>query len=237
LLERFVPLLEQNEDTAGWVKVSGTSIDEVVVQTGDNDYYFDHSFTGQKRQAGAVYADWRCVVNDYDWNQSDNIIIYGHNQRDGSMFGTLSKYKVKSNSKGNFQFYLNNPTFTFSNLYDEYTYKIIAAFVIEVEEEQTRDGIVWDYHNYVWLKNAAKPRDYDSWSENLKKRTAFNTGVDFNEDDKFLTLSTCSNEFEPSRFVVVGRRVRDGEDPSVDTSLASINENAIEPDYAFILSR
>jgi hypothetical protein len=73
--------------------------------------------------------------------------------------------------------------------------------------------------------------------ENINERTAFNTGVDVQEGDKFLTLSTCSNEFEPSRFVVIGRRVRDGEDPEVDTSLASLNENAKEPDLNFIYNQ
>jgi sortase B len=237
LLERFIPYIESNEHTAGWLKVGGTSIDDIVVQNEDNEFYLDHSFAGKESQAGTIFADWRCVVNDYDWNQSDNIILYGHNQKDGSMFGTLQRYKVKSTSRGNFQFYLKNPTFTFSNLYEEYTYKIIAIFVIEVDEWQTRNGIVWDYHNYVLIKNMPQPRDYASWEENLINRTAVSTGVDFNEDDKFMTLSTCSNEFEPSRFVVIGRRVRDGEDPNVDTSAASVNENAIEPDYNYILSR
>ncbi|MCL2053228.1 MAG: class B sortase [Oscillospiraceae bacterium] len=237
VMERFETFLERNEHTAGWIRVPGTSINDVVVQNEDNSFYVDHAFDGRYQKAGAIFADYRNVVNDYNFNQSDNIILYGHNQRDGTMFGTLSRYKVKSTSRSNFQFYLNNPTFTFSNLYEEYTYKIIAAFVIEVEEHQARDGIIWDYHNYISIRRGAAPRDYASWRDNLNARTAINTGVDFNREDKFMTLSTCSNEFEPSRFVVVGRRVRDGEDPTVDTSLASINENAVEPDYNYIWSR
>lgn len=227
-------LLADNPDTAGWITVDGTYINNVVVQTKDNDYYLDRNFYGEKSQPGTVFADYRCIVNDYNDKQSDNIILYGHNQRDGTMFGTLNKYKIKSGSTKNFDFYLEHPTFTFSNLYEEYTYKIIAAFIIEVEPSQTRDGIIFDYHNYIRF---GTKRPYQTFIDNVMERTAINTGVDVEEGDKFLTLSTCSNEFEPSRFVVIGRRVRDGESPEVDTSKASINENAKEPDLNFIYNQ
>ena len=150
------------------------------------------------------------------------------------MFGSLKNYKIKKENTKNFDFYLKNPTFSFSSLYEDYTYKIIAMFVVEVEPYQTRDGIVFDYHNFV---NFTKNRPFDTFTENIMARTAVNTGVDFNEKDKYITLSTCSNEFEPSRFVVIGRRVRDGESPEVDTSLAEINTDMLEPDYSFIYSR
>ncbi len=236
LLDSMRSFVDENPDTAGWIKVGGTYIDNVVVQTENNSDYLDRNFYGQKAQPGTVFADYRCNVNDYDDNQSKNIILYGHNQRDGTMFGTLSYYKVKpsSGSTKGFDFYVNHPTFEFSNLYEEYTYKIIAAFVIEVEPQHTRDGIIFDYHNYI---NFGKSRPFDSFRENILKHTAINTGVDFDENDKYLTLSTCSNEFEPSRFVVIGRRVRDGESADVDTTLASVNYEAKEPDYSFIYNQ
>ena len=232
-MESFV---NENPDSAGWITVAGTKIDNIVVQAEDNDYYLDRNYYGEKSQPGTVYADFRCKVNTYNDKQSDNIILYGHNQADGSMFGTLNRYKVKSGYTDNFDFYLEHPTFTFSNLYEEYTYKIIAAFIIEVEPRHTRDGVIFDYHNYVNF-NPKSDYNYDNFIANVMERTAINTGVDVQEGDKFLTLSTCSNEFEPSRFVVIGRRVRDGESPEVDTSKASINEDAKEPDINFIYNQ
>ncbi|MGN0554237.1 MAG: class B sortase [Oscillospiraceae bacterium] len=235
-LDSMDQFVSDNPDTAGWIKVDGTSIDNVVVQTDNNDYYLNRNFYGQKAQPGTVFADYRCTVNDYNDNQSDNIVLYGHNQRDGTMFGTLNYYKVKpsSGSTKGFDFYIEHPTFEFSNLFEEYTYKIVAAFVIEVEPKHTRDGIIFDYHNYIKF---GKKRPYSDFVDNILERTAINTGVDIQEGDKFLTLSTCSNEFEPSRFVVIGRRVRDGESADVDTSLSSINYNALEPDYSFIYNQ
>lgn len=234
MLENMTQFVEQNPDTAGWLTVANTNIDNVVLQTTDNEYYMDKDFNGNRNIAGQIFVDYRCVINDYNNKQSNNIIIYGHNQADGTMFGTLKKYKIKKQSTGNFSFYQQNPTFKFSNLYEEYTYKIIAIFVIEVEPRHTRDGVVFDYHNYIKF---AGDRNFDKFKENILKRTAVNTGVDFDENDKFMTLSTCSNEFEPSRLVVIGRRVRDGESPEVDTSKAEINEDMLEPDYAFIYGR
>ncbi|MDE7278202.1 MAG: class B sortase, partial [Oscillospiraceae bacterium] len=234
VLDSMSALLEQNPDTAGWLTVEGTQIDNVILQTDDNEYYLDKDFYGNRNIAGQIYIDYRCIANDYNKNQSDNLVIYGHNQADSTMFGTLKNYKIKKENTRNFDFYKEHPTFKFSNLYEEYTYKIVALFVIEVEPYQTRDGVIFDYHNYI---NFGKTRTFDDFKENILARTAVNTGVDFEEDDKFITLSTCSNEFEPSRFVVIGRRVRDGESPEVDVSKAEINEDMLEPDYSYIYSR
>lgn len=234
-LEQMESLLEANEHTAGWITVGGTSIDTVVVQNEDNSYYLNHDFYGSWSQPGTVFADFRCVVNDYDDKQSDNIVLYGHNQADGTMFGTLNKYKIKHSNTKNFDFYLEHPTFTFSNLYQEYTYKIIATFIIEVEPRHTRDGQIFDYHNYI--KFGSSKYTYEDFIKNVEERSAIITGVDVQKGDKFLTLSTCSNEFEPSRLVVIGRRVRDGESPEVDTSKAKLNENAKEPDLNFIYNQ
>ena len=233
VLPQMQSFVDDNSDTAGWIKIDNTEIDNVVVQAEDNNYYLDKDFNGNKAQAGTIYIDYRCIANDYDKNQSDNIIIYGHNQKNGTMFGTLKDYKITQSHTENFDFYCENPTFTFSNLYEEYTYKIIAMFIIEVEPRQTRDGVIFDYHNYI---NFTPNRSFDTWKSNILDRTAVNTGVDFNEDDQFITLSTYSNEFEPSRFVVIGRKVRDGESSKVDTSKSELNTDAKEPDLNFIYS-
>lgn len=234
MLDVFNDFKEQNPDTAGWIIVPNTDVNDVVVQTDNNDYYMDKDFNGNRNIAGQIFVDFRCVINDYDFNQTDNVIVYGHNQADNSMFGSLKKYKVKSDNTKNFSFYQENPTFTYTSLYGEYTYKIIAMFVIEVLPEQTRDGVIFDYHNYV---NFGGERNFEKFKENIMARTGINTGVDFDENDKYMTLSTCSNEFDQSRFVVIGRRVRDGESPEVDTSLAEINTDMLEPDYSYIYSR
>ncbi len=232
ILDAMQSFVDDNPDTAGWITVGGTSIDNVVMQTSDNDFYLEKDFYGNYSQAGTVFADFRCVVNDYDFNQSDNIVLYGHNQANGTMFGTLQKYKITKQNTSKFDFYLQHPTFTFSNLYEEYTYKIIALFVCEVDPKHTRDGVVFDYHNYI--RFGTKEKTFEEFMQNVTERSQIITGVDVQEGDQFMTLSTCSNEFEPSRFVVIGRKVRDGESPEVDTSKAALNPDAKEPDWNYI---
>ncbi|MBQ3161507.1 MAG: class B sortase [Oscillospiraceae bacterium] len=230
-LERFAETLEKYPEVAGHITVPGTNVDYDFVQTTDNEFYMYRDMDGNDDKRGTIFLDFRCKFNDYSDMQSDNIILHGHNMADLSMFGSLKNYKIKHSDTSNFSFYLDHPTFTVSNLYEEYTYKIIAVFVIEVEEWQTRDGVIFDYHNYV---NFTKKRSFNDWIENVNKRSQIITGVDVNKDDKFITLNTCSNEFNNSRFVTIARRVRDGESAEVDTSKAMLNEDALEPDWSYI---
>jgi sortase B len=234
ILPEMQTFVDENPDTAGWIKVD-CGVDNVVMQTADNEKYLERSFDGHYTQAGTVFADFRSIVNDYNNKQTDNIILYGHNQKDNTMFGTLKKYKTtKVNPKG-FEYYKEHPTFTFSNLYEEYTYKIVAIFVIEVEERQNPDGEIFDYHNYIRFTAPERSEyNFENYVAQITAHSAIDTGVDMKEGDKFITLSTCSNEFEPSRLVVIGRRVRTGESAEVDTSLSSINADAIEPDWTYI---
>ena len=83
----FTELKKQNPDTVAHIKVNNTRISYVVVQGNDNEYYLNHNFNKEKNRAGWIFADYR---NSFD--ESDkNLIIYGHNMKDGSMFDTLIK--------------------------------------------------------------------------------------------------------------------------------------------------
>lgn len=222
-------LLAINSDTAGWITVADTNIDLPVVlrKTSDgNEYYLKHDFSGTSSKAGTLFADMRTEISSS--RQSDNIIIYGHNQRDGSMFGDLDKYKK------DLLFYKAHPTVEFSTNYSKDTYKIVGYFVTTVLPEQSRDGYVFEYNNYIELSTE---NTYNSFISQVMERSLVNTGVDTVYGDEFLTLSTCSNEFEPSRFVVVCRKVRANESAFVDTTAADFNRSALEPDYNYIYNR
>ena len=87
VLEKLNNLKKQNTDTIGYIKVNNSYIDYVVVQANDNDYYLDKDFNKKKNVAGWIFADYRNQLDGTD----RNIILYGHNMKDGSMFGTLHK--------------------------------------------------------------------------------------------------------------------------------------------------
>lgn len=219
-------LLEINPDTVGWIHIDDTNIDLPVVQRkgkDGNEYYLTTAFDGSKNKAGTIFLDRRCTLTAKE--RSENLVLYGHNQKDKTMFGDLAKYKH------DLDFYKAHPTLTFSSNYGASEYKIFAYFVTPVEKYQTADGIIFDYHNYIELDSKDR---YNDFIDNIMLRSQIITPVDVKYGDEFITLSTCSNEFEPSRFVVFARRVRDGEDPSVNVSEAYINKNAKEPDWKVI---
>lgn len=219
-------LLKINPDTVGWVQIDDTNISLPVVQrtTSDgNEYYLKIAFDGSKNKAGTIFLDRRAALTQK--KRSDNLVIYGHNQKDKTMFGDLAKYK------GDLDFYKEHPIITFSSNYRTDTYKIFGYFVTPVLASQTSDGYIFDYHNYIDFDSKAQ---FNEFVDNIAERTQVITPVDVEYGDKFLTLSTCSNEFEPSRFVVFARRVRKGEDETVDVSSAYLNKNAKEPEWSVI---
>lgn len=226
LLPAAQQLLATNPDTVGWVKIDGTKVDLPVVQRkGDpdgNEYYLTRNFNGNKAKAGTVFLDFRATLDASQ--QSHNLVLYAHNEKDNTMFGDLDEYKNK------IDFYREHPVVQFNSNYEQGTYKIFGMFVTTVLSKQSRDGRVFDYHNYVDM-DKARAKDF---LDNVMERTQVLTTVDVSPSDYFLTLSTCSNEFEPSRFVIVARKLRKGEDPSVDVAGAVKNEKALKPDLNYI---
>ena len=81
----FAKLKQKNSDAIAWIKVNGTDIDFPVVKGTDNSYYLTHNFDKEKNKAGWIFADYR---NKFDGTDK-NIIIYGHNMKNGSMFASL----------------------------------------------------------------------------------------------------------------------------------------------------
>lgn len=208
-------MLAVNPDYAGYVSIPGV-LSEAVVQAADNDYYLKRNIYGQTRQCGTVFADYRDVVNDYADLQSDNIILYGHNQRDGTMFGQMDYYKW------DYKYWLQNPYIYFDNRYEQSTYVIIASFITNTEPEHD-NGNVFDYQNYIDFDES---HPFDTFIKELDERSHFHTGIDVNEDDKFITLSTCSYEWEPARHVIIGRKLRSGETTeNLDTTNFAVNTN------------
>lgn len=209
-------MLAINKDYAGYIYIPDV-LSEAVVKGQDNEYYLDHNIYDQKRSCGTVYADFRNNVNDYRDLQSDNIVLYGHNQKDGTMFGNMDYYKWDS------KYWLKNPFIYFDNLYESGTYVIISSFVTNTDPAHD-NGNVFDYLNYINFDDTTYT--YEKFIDEITTRSQFHTGIDVNEDDKFLTLSTCAYEWNEARHVIVARRLRPDETTdSIDTTNFAVNPN------------
>ena len=166
----FVSLKEKNSDTVGYIKVNNTKIDYIVVKGKDNSYYLKHNFNKEYNRSGWIFMDYH---NKLDGNDK-NIVIYGHNTLDGTMFGTLRNIIKK-------EWYENKDNHII-NLYLEdkiLSYQVFSTYRIPVEDY---------YINTIFKDN----NEFNKFVQTLKKRSVYDYGVSIDGDDSILTLSTCT---------------------------------------------
>lgn len=208
----FSKLLAENEDTVGWVTVPNTMIDYVVVAPPEDDpeYYLYRDFYGNGSKYGTVFLDYRSKLD------SKNMILHGHHMQDGRMFANLKYFEDLS-------FYKKAPELTYNTIYEKGKWKIISIFKTNTLDYQG------DFFNYL---RGDFQSDYDflNFVYQVRERSIVDCPVTVNENDTLVTLSTCAYDFESFRFVVVARKVRDGEDASVDVSKAKLNPDTLYPD-------
>ncbi len=164
-------LKEKNSDTVAYLKVNNTDIDYVVVKAKDNDYYLKHNYNKKYSTAGWVFADYR---DKFDGNDR-NIIVYGHNMLNGSMFGTLKNILKK-------EWYTNSDNLTINLITEdgELIYKVFSIYNIKKED-------------YYISTNFKSEKEYKKFIKTLVKRSIYNFNVDMEDTEQILTLSTCSN--------------------------------------------
>lgn len=202
-------LLSQNSDFKGWITINGTQVDNPIYQTDNNDFYLDHNQQKKKSSYGALYFDCNDTVSP-DTNDK-NLVIYGHRMKNGSMFGTLKKFRQ-------LDFYKQYPTINFSTLYDTGTYKIYAIFVLNANPADD-NGEIYN----IYRDTFDNEDDFSEWANEAYTRSLIYTGVDVAYEDDIITLVTCCSDIDNARLVITARKVREGEDPTVDTENSSLN--------------
>lgn len=204
---KYSYLYAVNQDLVGWVKIANTNLDVQVVQASDNNYYLNRDFYGKTSRYGCPYLDFKNDPRYLD----DNTVIYGHHMTDGLMFSNLDKYK-------SLEGYKESPIIEYSTLYETYYFKVFAAFIsnAKISDDSGR------FFNFI-VTDFATDEKFIGFVDEVEKRSIFNTGVTIQPDDKLITLVTCSYEFDSARLVVMGRLLRENEEPYVDVSEASIN--------------
>lgn len=224
LMDSFV---EISSDVKGFIELPGCDIYYPVVQAADNDYYLRRTYDGKSNKAGAIFMDYRCTLSaEYT---SPNIVLYGHNQEDGTMFGNLKFYK------NNCDFYKYNPSIVFNTEYGLGDYVIFGYFITNVYEHQDTDGEVFHYHDYI--ETLGNEATFNWYMNEVYERNQIISPVDVKFGDKLLVLSTCSNEYSDSRFVVMARKLREGESIyDFDFKSARLNPDAKQIDWSAIFS-
>ena len=189
MLPEYREIYEKNQDLVGWLSVPGTEIDLPVVQRpNDDSYYLNHDFFGNQSQYGCPFA-WS--AGDVQ-KPSDNITVFGHHMRDGSMFAGLDSYVDKTHWE-------QYPVIQFNNLYGRYFYRIFAVFITSATPNKG-----FAYHRFV---EAADAEEFQTFISNCKKISLYDTGITPQYGDKILCLSTCEYTKENGRLVVAAVRI------------------------------
>lgn len=167
----FSNLININTDTVGWLIVNNTDINYSVVQAKDNSYYLTHSFDNSYNSAGWIFADYRNKLDGSD----KNIIIYGHNRRDGSMFSSLKNIL-------NEDWYLNkeNHIITFYTPSETLRFQVFSIYKIESS-------------NYDTTTHFYSDDEYKIFLDKIKNYSIYNFNLEVDSNDQILTLSTCAN--------------------------------------------
>lgn len=181
---RFEPLLEINSDVVGWVKIEDTKLDYPVMQAKDNNYYLRRNIHKEYALAGSIFMDYRNQRNGSD----KNIIIYGHHMKDGSMFKALMDYKEEG-------FYQEHPLIKYDTIEESTKWQIFSMYITDTEFDYIRTD--FDSHE-----------KYEDFLKEIQNRSLYDTGVQVSKEDKILTLSTCTYEFDDARFTVHAKLIQ-----------------------------
>lgn len=163
----------QNSDLLGWITVPDSRIDYPVVHTTDNEYYLTHSFEKDYLRAGAIFADYRnskSLIDNY------NTVIYGHNMVSGAMFSCISDFFSRSYFKANRYIYIYTEEGVF-------VYQTFAIRKVRIDQDVS----------YITTYFASS-EDFLDFANRMKNASAVKLNdVEFNEYDRIITLSTCTN--------------------------------------------
>ena len=180
----FNKLKDQNNETVAWIKVNNTNIEYPVVKESNNSFYLNHSFDKSNNSAGWIFADYR---NKFD-NTDKNIVIYGHNMKDNSMFGSL-KNILNSDWYDNEE----NTNITLYTENEKCIYKVFSIYKIESED-------------YYIKTEFSDDNNFEQFVNTIKKRSIKEFNTDVSKDDNILTLSTCANN-NKSRVVLHAKKI------------------------------
>ena len=228
MLDAARKLLDINKDVAGFITIPDTQVGNVVMQSKDNGKYLNSKITGEESRAGEVFLDYRCHFDDMDEEghrvapDTNNLIIYGHNMADESMFGCLKYYER------NYDYYGQHPIIELNSNYARYKYKIFAFFIVDAEDKSDTAFDCWNQLNFN------TEEDFYDFVNEAKRRTLRLNDVDVKYGDSLITLSTCNTLLgDNGRLIILARRLRDGEDELEGTQNSTENPNIKWPNLYY----
>lgn len=188
---KFAKLIEKNSDFIGWLEIPDTGINYPVMYTpNDPEFYLRKNFDKEYELSGTPFVDGACSMEP----ASDNIIIHGHNMKNGNVFHEMEDYKDDS-------FFKEHKTFKFDTIYGPGEYEIFAVILSKAYTEEANS---FKYYEFV---NAAGQSEFDTFVNTVRSMSLYETGVKPQYGDKLVTLSTCEYSQEDGRMAIIGRKI------------------------------
>lgn len=185
-----------NKDFVGWLRIDGTKLDYPVMQSpvSEANYYLYRDYNGENSTRGSIYAREECDI----FTPGDNVTMYGHNMKDGSMFAALNAYVDKSAWDNNSLVFFD----TFNHETGEVQYHVYKIFAVFKTTANLGEGFT-----YQRFENAANQQEFDEFVSNCKKLSFYDTGITPQYGDKMICLSTCEYTLDNGRLVVAAVRI------------------------------
>ena len=176
----FDTLKAKNGDLIGWIYIPALDISYPVMQGKDNEHYLHYTYDGTKNSSGSIFMDYQSSRNMTDMNT----FIYGHNMKNGSMFGKLKKFnqdKTLCDSDPYIYYFRENRS---------YRYRIFAYYITKVGSKT--------------YNNMGTSEEYDAYMKYVGSVNQYKTNVENKDRAQILTLSTCSGLHTDNRMIVQG---------------------------------
>ena len=188
LLSKIEDLRDLNSDTYGFISIPNTKINYPMVHRGDNDFYLTHAFDGGSSAVGAIFIDFR---NSKTITDNKNVIIYGHNMYNGSMFCDATKF-VESEA-----FFMNTDNDIEITTFDgHYTFRVFSAYT------------TIKYDNY-FRTHFASDEDFVKFCYEREERSFYHReDMSFSPDDLIITLSTCILGNDDGRYAIHAKLIK-----------------------------
>lgn len=186
---------EEYPQLYGWLQIPDTQIDLPVMRTeSDRNFYLHHDFAGAESAEGALFVD----AESSAYPQDDNTVIYGHNMKNGHIFGTLKMY-------GDADFFQAHREIRFDTLYETGTYEAVAVLKTRILNENEQG---FRYYQFFQYENE---QEFQECWDFVEKNSLFETESTLQYGDRILMLSTCEYSQENGRLVVVARKTDSAE--------------------------
>lgn len=192
ILKEYRKFYEEDHDFYGWIKVEDTDIDFPVMFTPDDPNFYENK---NLEKEACKSGGWWIWIDGRTTEDTENVIIYGHNMKYGEMFGSLKKYKEP-------EFYETHKYIQFDTLYERGTYEIISVV-------KTRDyGEGENQYRFYDHTELDSEEEFQEYVDNAKKNACFPIETTAEFGDRLITLSTCDKWTEEGRLLIVAKKIR-----------------------------